>query len=93
MCKAVRHLAIANRGVAAGIGGQYTAQGRAAGAVHDGVAGEGAVQVLLYLQVPVPAGGVPGRPHLAAQLTGGPLCMPKLPPHHQALHLYSCINC
>ena len=37
------------------------------------MAGEGAVQVLLYLQVPVPAGGVPVRPNFA-QLAGPTLC-------------------
>lgn len=70
------HLAVTNRGVAAGIGSQDAAQGRAAGAVHDRVAWESAVQVLLYLQVPVSAGGMPPCPHLAAQLTGGRLCRP-----------------
>ena len=74
--EAVSHLAVANRGVAAGIGSQDTAQSRAAGAVHDRVAWESAVQVFLYLQVPVSAGGMPTCPHLAAQLTGGPLCRP-----------------
>ncbi len=72
--EAVRHLAVANRGVAAGIGSQDAAQSRAAGAVHDRVAWESAVQVFLYLQVPVSAGRMPPCPHLAAQLTGGPLC-------------------
>lgn len=76
MIEAVRHLAVANRGVAAGIGSQDAAQSRAASAVHDRVAWESAVQVFLYLQVPVSAGRVPPCPHLAAQLTGGPLCRP-----------------
>ena len=58
-------LAVAYRGVAPGIGSQNAAKGRATGAVHDRVAGKGAVQVLLYLQVPVPAGGVPVCPNLA----------------------------
>ncbi len=55
MAEAVRHLAVANRGVAAGIGSQDAAQSRAAGAVHDRVAWESAVEVFLYLQVPVSA--------------------------------------
>ena len=64
-CVGSTDLAVAHRGVASGVGSQDTAQGRAAGAVHDRVAREGAVQVLLYLQVPVPAGGVPVCPNLA----------------------------
>ena len=72
------HLAVANRGVAAGISRKNAAQSRATGAVHDRVAGEGAVQVLLYLQVPVTAGGVPPSCDLAAQLAGPPLCIPHM---------------
>lgn len=64
-CMGGTDLAVAHRGVATGIGSQDAAKGRAAGAVHDRVAREGAVQVLLYLQVPVPAGGVPVCPDLA----------------------------
>lgn len=70
------HLTVAHRGVAPSIGSQNAAQGRAASAVHDRVARESPVQVLLYLQVPVPAGGMPVRPHLA-QLTGCTLCAPS----------------
>lgn len=55
----MRHLAVADGLVAAGVGGQDAAQGAAAAAVHQRVAREGAVQVLLDLHVPVVGGRVP----------------------------------
>jgi hypothetical protein len=54
-----RHLAVADGLVAAGVGGQDAAQGAPSAAVHERVAREGAVQVLLYLHVPVVGGRVP----------------------------------
>ena len=72
----VDDLTVANRGVAASIGSQDAAQGRAACAVHDWVAREGAVQVLLNLKVPVPAGWMPPGCHSAAQFTAASLCTP-----------------
>ena len=62
------YLAVANRWVAAGISSQDAAQSRAAGAIHDWVAGKGAVQVFLYLQIPVVTGGVPPNCNLAAHI-------------------------
>ena len=66
--KQLGYLAVANRWVAASIGSQDAAQSRAASAIHDWVARKGAVQVFLYLQIPVMTGGVPTNCYLAAQI-------------------------
>ena len=49
----VSHLAVTDRWIAACIRGQQASQSIAAAAVHDRVAWEGPVQVLLDLHVPV----------------------------------------
>ena len=74
----VAHLAVADGGVAAGVSGQDPAQGPAAGAVHDGVAREGAMQVLLYLHVPVL---VAPLAHLQSQQSGSALVPADAEPH------------